>query len=127
VDSILIEIPHLPSMELSSNNRSKHSHWGTFHEAMVADKELAHAYIRNQTHGNAALPWDKAKVTITVHRPDSRRVDVDNVVSSLKGFIDALKGLVIEDDSATIVPELTVRVEIKSGRAPLTEIVVEKL
>ena len=51
--------------------------------------------------GRPAIPYAKAHITITWVAKDKRRRDIDNFMSSMKGYIDGLvEAELIADDSA---------------------------
>mgnify|MGYP003152056802 CR=1 FL=1 len=55
--------------------------------------------LRNQNCLQDPL-WEQAHLDIQFVAPDKRRRDIDNLVGACKGWIDALVGEVIVDDSA---------------------------
>lgn len=67
-------------------------------------------------------PLQRAKVTVTLIKP--RLFDADNAYGCAKGAIDAIKGILISDDSVKYI-ELIVNQERGKGRH--TRIVVEDI
>ncbi|MAH45500.1 hypothetical protein CMI37_06705 [Candidatus Pacearchaeota archaeon] len=93
---MIIHLGHLPDRDLSPNKRLHHM---KLYKAKDAAKELAIAKIREQ--GRPKQPLDWAHIAITWVAKDKRRRDIDNLMASMKPYLDALVAEgVIADDSA---------------------------
>ena len=82
-----------PFRELSPNY---HAHWSRKEKARKA------AILLGKTAGLHHPPLDvdgNYRMAITVHPPDKRRRDLDNVVASMKPYIDGLCAVLEIDDS----------------------------
>ena len=91
-----LNLNHLPDPKLNPNKRL---HFMALAAAKRDAKEEAFALVLQQ--GRPATPYDKAHITITWIAKDKRRRDVDNLFSSMKGYIDGLVHVgLITDDSA---------------------------
>ena len=91
-----IELGQLPDSDLNPNKRL---HWGKLAKAKREAKDKAMALVLEQ--GRPATPYAKAHITITWVAKDKRARDLDNLMSSMKGYIDGLvEAELIADDSA---------------------------
>ena len=91
-----IELGQLPDRNLNPNKRQ---YFLNLHNAKRAAKEVAMGLVLEQ--GRPAIPYAKAHITITWVAKDKRRRDIDNLMSSMKGYIDGLvEAELIADDSA---------------------------
>lgn len=101
----------LDAEALSANDRL---HW-------AAKSRRTHALrVKGHTAALAAhLPaMDRAHVEVTVHWPDGRRRDVDNLRPTIKALIDGMvdAGVLIDDDDRHLIgPDLRVA-DDRSGR-----------
>jgi len=96
---MIIHLGHLPSRELSPNARLHHM---ALYQAKLAAKE--EMYLRVIEQGRPPTPFTKAHISITWVAKDKRRRDIDNLFSSMKGYIDGLVfAEVLVDDSADLV------------------------
>ena len=97
---MIIHLYRLPDSELNPNKRL---HFRKLAAHKRAAKEEMIARIREQVKGPYTA-LDKAHITITWITKDKRRRDIDNLMASMKPYID---GLVFEqiliDDSADVV------------------------
>ena len=94
-----LHLGHLPSRELSPNARLHHM---ALYQAKLAAKE--EMYLLVVQKGRPPTPFNKAHITITWIAKDKRRRDIDNLFSSMKGYIDGLVfAEVLVDDSADLV------------------------
>ena len=94
--STVIELGHLPDPDLSPNKRL---HYMALYKAKAAAKQEAAALVMAQ--GKPARPYDTAHITITWIAKDKRKRDLDNLLSSMKGYLDGLVavGLLLDDDA----------------------------
>ena len=91
-----IELGHLPDPDLSPNKRL---HYMALYKAKAAAKQEAAALVMAQ--GKPARPYDTTHITITWVAKDKRKRDLDNLLSSMKGYLDGLVavGLLLDDDA----------------------------
>ena len=94
-----INLNHLPDSDLNPNKRL---HYMVLATAKRDAKEEAFALVLQQ--GRPVKPYDKAHITITWVAKDKRRRDVDNLFSSMKGYIDGLvhAGLIADDSAMNV-------------------------
>ena len=94
-----IELKHLPDSDLSPNKRL---HWSELYKAKRDAKDHAMALVYQQ--GKPSKPYARAHITITWVAKDKRRRDVDNLFSSMKGYLDGLvaAGVIIDDSAANV-------------------------
>jgi crossover junction endodeoxyribonuclease RusA len=119
VTQMKINLNHLPDPDLSPNKRL---HWSELSKAKDIAKDEAKALVLQQ--GRPAHPYERAHITITWVAKDKRRRDVDNLLASMKSYIDGLVGAgLIADDSAKNV-SYTIRYE--QGEKDDTVIEVEE-
>ena len=94
-----LNLGHLPSGELNPNARLHHM---ALYQAKLAAKEEMYFLVLEK--GRPHTPFNKAHITITWVAKDKRRRDIDNLFSSMKGYIDGLVFAgVLVDDSADLV------------------------
>ena len=93
---VTINLGHLPDPALSPNKRL---HYMALYQAKEAAKQEAAALVLAQ--GKPARPYEKAHITITWVAKDKRRRDMDNLLASMKAYIDGLVavGLLADDDA----------------------------
>ena len=117
---VTINLGHLPDPDLSPNKRL---HYMALYKAKAEAKQEAAALVLSQ--GKPARPYEKAHITITWVAKDKRRRDTDNLLSSMKGYLDGLVavGLLVDDDAMRV--SYTLRYE--QGDKANTIIVVEEL
>ena len=91
-----IHLGHLPDRSLSPNARLHHM---AIYQAKLSAKE--EMYLRVVEHGRPPEPFEKAHITITWVAKDKRRRDIDNLFSSMKGYIDGLvfAGVLVDDNA----------------------------
>ncbi len=83
-----------PSPKLSPNARQ---HWATLARAK---REYRHAcYLAARKHGADRSFAESLTVKITIHPPDARRRDTDNILASLKSGLDGVADAIGIDDS----------------------------
>jgi len=94
--STVIELGHLPDPALSPNKRL---HYMELYRAKDAAKTEAAALVLAQ--GKPPRPYERAHITITWVAKDKRRRDMDNLLASMKGYLDGLVavGLLADDDA----------------------------
>ena len=65
---------------------------------------LADAMALVYQQGKPSEPYDRAHITITWVAKDKRRRDVDNLFSSMKGYLDGLvaAGVIVDDSAANV-------------------------
>lgn len=88
-------IPGLPK----NPNQLKGQHWSAYHKEAAEWQRsvgLMALVVRNR-YGLRPLP--KAALHFHVSVGDNRTHDADNIIASFKPVLDALKGVIIEDDS----------------------------
>ena len=91
-----IELGHLPDPDLNPNKRL---HWAKLAKAKSIARAVAMGLVLEQ--GRPTIPYAKAHITITWVAKDKRARDLDNLMSSMKGYIDGLvEAELIADDSA---------------------------
>ena len=91
-----IELDRLPDSNLSPNKRLHHM---ALYKARAAAKMDAMLLVLSQ--GQPSRPYERAHITITWVAKDKRARDLDNLMSSMKGYIDGLvEAELIADDSA---------------------------
>ena len=94
-----IELGHLPDKRLSPNARLHHMELYKVKEEV---KEDVGWLVLEQ--GIPATPSKKAHIPITWVAGDKRRRDIDNLLASMKAYIDGLVEVrLIEDDSVNHV------------------------
>ena len=94
-----IELGHLPDKRLSPNERLHHME---LYKVKKEVKEDVGWLVLEQ--GIPATPYKKAHITITWVAGDKRRRDIDNLLASMKAYIDGLVEVrLIEDDSVNHV------------------------
>ena len=95
----LLELGHLPDPALSPNKRL---HYMELYRAKAAAKQAAAALVMAQ--GKPPRPYEKAYITITWVAKDKRRRDMDNLLASMKAYIDGLVavGLLRDDDAMRV-------------------------
>jgi len=91
-----IELGDLPDRRLNPNRyRNRYEHSRAKREA----KDLAYALVNNE--GIPKTPYNKAHITITWIAGDKIPRDPDNLLASMKAYIDGLVAVgLIVDDSA---------------------------
>ena len=91
-----IELDRLPDSNLSPNKRLHHME---LYRAKDAAKQEAAALVMAQ--GKPPRPYERAHITITWVAKDKRRRDMDNLLASMKAYIDGLVavGLLADDDA----------------------------
>ena len=95
-DTITIILP-LPSSSLSPNARV---HWAQKAVSAKAARMLAFSKTRFTMTMTGARPmWKRARYTATFSFPDRRPRDLDNLMASLKAYLDGIAdaGLVAND------------------------------
>ena len=94
-----IELGHLPDSQLNPNKRL---HWSELYKAKRDAKDHAMALVYQQ--GKPLKPYEQAQITITWVAKDKRRRDVDNLFSSMKGYLDGLvaAGVIVDDSAANV-------------------------
>jgi len=95
----VIELGRLPDANLSPNKRL---HYMELYRAKAAAKQAAAALVMAQ--GKPSRPYEKAHITITWVAKDKRRRDSDNLLSSMKSYLDGLVavGLLVDDDATHV-------------------------
>jgi len=118
----IIEIPRLPSEELSPNARV---YYHEKNKHMALDKSDLIAYFdKKYRRPSKLLTSVKIELMFVV---DKRRRDWDNLAARSKGFLDGLVKLVIVDDNTDIVKELVLKKrEKKKGDTPWTIITISE-
>ncbi len=113
---------HLPDHDLSPNARV---HFSGLAAAKSIALEEAFALVREQLV--PARPLARAKVTYTFYIKGHRRHDQDNLVASMKAYLDGLvrAGLLADDDDQHVT--LSESQIIRDARAEQTVITVEEL
>jgi Holliday junction resolvase RusA-like endonuclease len=93
---MIIHLEHLPDRNLSPNARLHHM---AIYQAKLSAKE--EMYLRVMEHGRPSKPFEKAHITMTWIAKDKRRRDIDNLFSSMKGYIDGLvfAGVLVDDNA----------------------------
>lgn len=77
---------------------------------LIARQALGAGRERGRERGESGRPVGPAVLVVTVHPPDHRRRDLDNVLAALKAAIDGLvDGGVLADDRTESVPVVIVR------------------
>ena len=91
-----IELGRLPDSNLSPNKRL---HYMELYRAKESAKLDTILLVLSQ--GKPARPYEKAHITITWVAKDKRRRDMDNLLASMKAYIDGLVavGLLLDDDA----------------------------
>ena len=91
-----IELGHLPDRKLNPNKRLHHMQ---LYAAKRDAKDESIALVLEQ--GRPDTPYEKAHITITWVAKDKRARDLDNLMSSMKGYIDGLveAELIVDDDA----------------------------
>jgi len=114
-----IELEHLPDPMLSPNKRP---HWRKKHKHASLAKE--EAMLRAIKAGRPMNPYEKSHITVTFVAKDKRRRDPDNLIASMKPYIDGIvRAGVIKDDSVFNV-SYTFKYEL--GKEANTIIDIEK-
>lgn len=67
--------------------------------------------------GAKDLPWERAHVRYTFFYPRETHADLDNLIGSGKPVLDATKGILVVDDSATHVHEISAHIEKRPKQA----------
>lgn len=88
-----IVYPDLPPKEFNPNSRA---HWTAKHWASRLAMVDIHALLLEQ--GWSSGPLERAVVRFKYGLPDKRRRDLDNMIAASKPLLDALVGVVIQDD-----------------------------
>jgi crossover junction endodeoxyribonuclease RusA len=116
----VIELGCLPDPALSPNKRL---HYMALYKAKESAKLDTILLILAQ--GKPARPYERAHITITWVAKDKRRRDMDNLLASMKAYIDGLVavGLLLDDDAMRV--SYTLRYE--RGTRDNTIINVEEL
>jgi len=93
------------------------------YQAKEAAKQEAAALVLAQ--GKPAHPYERAHITITWVAKDKRKRDIDNLHSSMKGYIDGLVavGLLLDDDAMRVSYTL----QYQQGEKANTIIEVEEI
>ena len=93
---MIYHLGHLPDRDLNPNKRLHHM---ALYQAKLLAKEEMYLCVLKQGRPRAALP--KAHITITWVAKDKRRRDIDNLFSSMKGYIDGLvfAGVLVDDNA----------------------------
>jgi Holliday junction resolvase RusA-like endonuclease len=120
----IIEIPRLPSKELSPNARV---HWRTKNKFMQEDKDLVIGHVLSK-YQRPSQPLTSVTVQLFFIL-DGRKRDWDNLCSCSKGYLDGLvdSGL-IEDDNMKVIKELTLKGRrAKKKETPWTIITISEL
>jgi Holliday junction resolvase RusA-like endonuclease len=90
-----IELGRLPDPALNPNAKL---HYMQLHKAKRMAGDLTMLLVLEQ--GKPAKPYKRAHISVTWIAGDKRRRDEDNLIASLKPYIDKLVTIgVIEDDS----------------------------
>jgi Holliday junction resolvase RusA-like endonuclease len=115
-----IELDRLPDSNLSPNKRL---HYMELYKAKESAKLDAMLLVLLQ--GKPSRPYERAHITITWVAKDKRRRDMDNLLASMKAYIDGLVavGLLLDDDALHV--SYTLRYE--RGTRNNTIIEVEEL
>ena len=80
-------------------NKTSGKHWASLYKDKKAWSELV-GYSAMAAKTKARIkPFKQASVHFHISVGDNRPHDADNIISSLKPVLDALKGQLIEDDS----------------------------
>lgn len=83
-----------PSSKLSPNSRQ---HWASLARAK---REYRHdCFWAARKHGAEHSSAESLTVKITIHPPDARRRDTDNILASLKSGLDGVADAIGIDDS----------------------------
>lgn len=91
----------IPVLE-TDPNKTRGKHWSSTSSNNKKIKSMVHLLTLNKT---PARPLENFKISVT--RTGPRTLDWDNLVASLKGYIDALKaGGIIKDDSWTYIRQI---------------------
>jgi Holliday junction resolvase RusA-like endonuclease len=91
-----IELGHLPDSNLNPNRFKNRFQLAS---AKKQAKEDSFALVMSQ--GKPDRPFQKAHITITWVAKDKRRRDTDNLLASMKAYIDGLviAGLLVDDSA----------------------------
>ena len=91
-----IELGHLPDSNLNPNRFKNRFQLAS---AKKQAKEDSFALVMSQ--GKPDRPFQKAHITITWVAKDKRRRDTDNLLASMKAYIDGLvtAGLIVDDSA----------------------------
>jgi Holliday junction resolvase RusA-like endonuclease len=118
--SVVCTVPSLPHSKLGPNARL---HYKQKNRLLQSAKDTMILELRNQNCLQDPL-WEQGHLDIQFVAPDKRRRDIDNLVGACKGWIDALVGEVIVDDSAD---RLTLSVSYRLGDKAATIFTIKKL
>lgn len=108
--SVTIRLPW-PDKRLSPNARG---HWAVLVRAKKKARE--DGYLAVLERGVRRLPVaDRYSVSLTFYPPDRRRRDTDNMVASLKAYLDGISDALRVDDSRFDLEKPVVTEPVKGG------------
>ena len=122
VATITFDLPGLPP---SANKRLHHMKRAKANKEWKGWSQLAALDAVNRS-GMTDLPWDRAHVQYVFHYPKVTHADLDNLLGSAKPVLDGTKGIIVTDDSASIVHRVAADIKVTKGVALGMTVIVEK-
>ena len=127
-DVVRIEIPQVPAIESNPNwRKGKNVAFNKRQAGKVYANAVFYCAKDVLNHQPGFKPWDRARIDLIFIYGTAYRRDMDNLIASFKGGLDALvmAGALVDDDAAHLVWG-GMNVIIDKDRAPLTIVEVRK-
>ena len=97
LDRITIVLPW-PSPSLMPN-RKNGRHWGATHSPKIKARTDGENAARHALGRNTLAAADRMRCRVTFFAPDRRRRDLDNLLASMKPYLDGIAKALGADDS----------------------------